>query len=245
MASLRHLEPGYVAQACNEDSSSMLGSAHFVHDLSKSLHEGISRRVDHSESAKIVDDWRTEFNDSVSNAVSPRQVGVVSAFAVSYADARIVEDHLLFHRAPLEQGYGVEGNHSDDVRALTQGVRRLSRASSNESIEGFLRKDYDQINAHIRKTENTVGVQRELLAMMPRELWLRYMMPPDRNLENFFDELANNRMRLEDVLIGHSSPHVVAASHNLASYFSLVQTFAGRHQSRLEDTEIWADATSA
>lgn len=245
MASLRHLEPEYVAHACNTESSSMLGSAQLVHDLSSSLHGDLSRRIDLSETAEMVGRWRAEFSGSLMDAVSPQQLGNILTYADSYADAVMLEDYLMFHRAPLEEAYGVEGNHSDDVRALTQGARKLGRISSDATIAGLLQRDYDQINAHINKTEVTVGVQRQLLATMPRELWLRYMMPPDRNLESFFDELAANRMRLEDVLVGHSSPRVAASSHNLASYFSLVQTFAGRHQSRLADAEIWADARTA
>lgn len=245
MASLRHLDPEYVAEAFNTESSPMLGSAQLVHDLSATLHGDLSQKIDLSESTETVHRWRAEFGASLSNIVSPEILANALSYAGSYADAVALEDHLLFHRAPLEEAYGVEGNHSDDVRALTQGARRLGHISSDASIAGLLRRNYDQINLHIQKTETTVGVQRQLLATMPRELWLRYMLPPDRNLENFFDELVNSRMRLEDILIGHSSSRVAASSHSLASYFSLVQTFADRHQSRLADAEIWADAMPA
>lgn len=245
LASLRHLEPEYVAEAFNMESSPMLGSAQLVHDLSATLHADLSQKIDVSESTEIVDRWRTEFTASLSGFISPEVLSNALAYAGSYADAVALEDHLMFHRAPLEEAYGVDGDHSDDVHALAQGARMLGRISSDTSIAGLLERTYDQINLHILKTETTVGVQRQLLATMPRELWLRYMLPPDRNLENFFDELSGNRIRLESILMGHSSPRVAASSHSLASYFSLVQTFAGRHQSRLADTEIWADAMTA
>lgn len=244
-ASLRYLEPTRVADAYNVGSDSAIQSAHFVSGLCIRLHNDLLRLAEPGEYEATKERWEVEMNDALSESVEPDQRAQAMQLGRAYADARTLEELLMFNQKPLQETFGIEGNQIEGVQVLSHRVHKLDGLTSEHSMRGLLGKSYDQINGHINKAETIVMAQRQLLFALPEEMWVRYMLPHHMDLELFFEQLVGTRIKYQEILSSHPDRNVAHGARGMASYFSTIQAFAEQHQESLDDREMWADAVLA